>query len=957
MPAAAVEKEDGGLRTTGRDARGSGGKGGRRATHHGQGCPRQRWKRRTEGNVPRAGMLAVAVEKENGGLRTTNRDARGSGGKGGRRATHHEQGCSRQRYGSLLAVCFFGGELPKHEKINPDLAFSFYLCSWVYQKNMQLNYPKNFEKKIHFDQIRDLLKTHTLSSLGSDFVDQIQFETQKKTLLTLLGQVAEMREILVQGAEFPTNYYIDVRGALNRLRTDGTFLDTDELFDFKRSIETIVSIVQFIEKQEAENCVHLKELIANIETYPEVYRQINQIITKTGTIKDSASAELRQIRMAMFRKQQSVSKTVNQILRKAQENNWSDTDSSPAIRGGRLVVPVSAAYKRKIAGIVHDESATGKTSYIEPTEVVELNNELRELGYAERREIVKILVQFAESIRPYIDEFISAYDFLGKIDLIRAKAKLALVMEGVFPEIDDQPCLNWKKARHPLLYLAFKEEKKELVPLSIELGEEKRMLVISGPNAGGKSVCLKTVGLLQYMLQCGLFVPVEEDSEFGLFEQLFIDIGDEQSLEDDLSTYSSHIANMRYFTEHVNEKTLILIDEFGTGTEPSLGGAIAESVLEELNEKQAFGVITTHYANLKHYASQKEGILNGAMLYDNQLMTPLYRLQIGAPGSSFAFEIAHKMGLSKSILNRARAKVGREIVDFDHNLKTVAENKVQLERKVQSLSQKEVKLDKLTTTYAEQLKEIKQLKKEVLEKAKQEAEKLLQEANKTIEKTIRTITENKANKSVTRTIRQKYQDKKEDLLDIDAEKDQKIDQKIKKLQERDKRKKNKKPKEKEKLSTKPKIKNLEVGDLVKLPNGATGELLEITKEHAVVALGALKSTVKLKDLKYVSRNQKKQLRHTQNNSIQEKVFKQRMSFKADLDVRGMRAGEAIEKVTEHVDNALILGVGKIQILHGTGHGILRKLIRDYLSKQPDVSHFQDAHVDHGGAGITLVDLD
>lgn len=818
------------------------------------------------------------------------------------------------------------------------------------------NYPISFEEKVHFDKVKTLLKGYALSPMGKELVDAMIFTDDLSSLDSLLGKVSDMKNLLDEGQEFPVAYYIDVRPYLRKIRVSGTFLEINQLFDFKRSIETISAVVSFIGKQEEDKCLYLKKMIGTQNhTYPFVRERLEAILTKTGKIKDNASPELRKIRDSLLSKQQAVSKVVSRLLQGAKEYGWTSAETEVSVRDGRLVIPLNAAYKRKVSGIVHDESATGKTSYVEPAEAVELNNEIRELEYAERREILRILIEFAEAIRPYLDDLMRSYAFLAEIDFIRAKALFAQATEAIRPEIKEEPFVEWKQARHPLLYLNFKRENKELVPLDIKMDKEQRILLISGPNAGGKSICLKTVGLLQYMLQCGLFIPINEGSKCGLFQQLFIDIGDEQSIDDDLSTYSSHLSNMKYFTKNANPNTLIFIDEFGTGTEPLLGGAIAESVLEELNKKEVFGLITTHYTNLKHFASENEGIINGAMLYDTAAMTPLYKLEIGTPGSSFAFEIARKIGLSEKILQQAKEKIGEDRVNFDSHLNKVVKDKMIWEKKRFKIAQQERNLEQILERYKKELEELKEFKKKEIKKAKEEANQLLTEANRTIEKTIKTITENKANKSVTRAVRDKFEKEKERLL-YQEDNDTGIDKKIEKIKQREERKKNKKISKTLRVEEKEKV-EIVVGSQVKLQKtGAVGEVLELLGDELLVAIGSLKMHTKLKDVKPLSNNKAKKISSNTNRSIQKKVFDKRLTFQPDIDVRGERGVDAVAKVSEHIDNALMLGIRTVRVLHGTGYGVLRKMIRDYLTLQPDVESFRDEHIDHGGSGITIIEL-
>ncbi|MBT6007579.1 MAG: endonuclease MutS2, partial [Prolixibacteraceae bacterium] len=611
----------------------------------------------------------------------------------------------------------------------------------------------------------------------------------------------------------------------------------------------------------------------------------------------------------------------------------------------------------------YDESATGKTSYVEPNEIVEMNNEIRELEYAERREIVKILTNFSNDIRPYLEELFYSYDFLGEIDFIRAKAMLAIEFNAINPEFSNEAIIDWKHAVHPLLMKTLKKENRKIVPLNIKLTSEKHILLISGPNAGGKSVCLKTVGLLQYMLQCGLLIPVNESSKTGIFSQLFIDIGDEQSLENDLSTYSSHLLNMKHFVKNSNEKTLILIDEFGTGTEPMLGGAIAESILDKLNQLQTFGVITTHYTNLKHFASSASGIVNGAMLYDSQNMNPLFQLEIGKPGSSFAFEIARKIGLPEDILDNATEKIGKDHIDFDRNLRKINRDKHYWETKRQKIRKVEKILDEMAANYEEELKETKKLRKVVLAKAKEDADLLLSGVNKKIENTIHEIRKAQAEKEKTKLERQKLDQLKKDVIKKTTQSDEHIDKKIKKLREREKRRNQNRPEESKitvQIEKPEEHIELQPGDKVRIKGQNTiGDLIEINLKNAVVAFGQLITTLPRVQIERLSNNEAKNLgknRKSGTSRLAENFSEKRLTFKPEIDIRGQRVEEAISKVTEFIDEAIMFEVGQLRILHGKGHGILKETIREFLRSEPMVKNFKDEHVDFGGAGITVVNL-
>lgn len=648
------------------------------------------------------------------------------------------------------------------------------------------------------------------------------------------------------------------------------------------------------------------------------------------------------------------------LLQDAQTEGWAEKDTAIAIRDGRMVIPVPAAYKRRVNGIVHDESATGKTSYIEPTEIIETNNEIRELQLEEKREITRILRKFADDIRPYIEDLIPAYDFLAFVDYTKAKALFGIEMDAISPVFTSAPEMLWYEARHPLLYLSFKNTDKTLIPLRIEINEEQRIILISGPNAGGKSVCLQTAGLLQYMFQCGLPVPVSEASRFGIFKKILIDIGDEQSLENDLSTYSSHLINMKNFVRYGDRDTLVLIDEFGTGTEPMLGGAIAEAILHALNDHHVKGVITTHYTNLKHFASATPGIENGAMLYDNHRMMPLFQLEIGKPGSSFAFEIAKKIGLSKEILDEAASKVGEEHIHYDKHLKDIARDKRYWEEKRKKIHENEKRLDEVVEKYSQELQEASRLRKEIIKEAQEKAKELLAEANKTIENTIRKIRENQADKEKTRKLREEMEAQKQKLF-AEEEEEKRLKQKIEKIKKRENRKKKETPQTSPLSSHQPAEIQLQKGDFVKLPNQAVGEILEIKDKNAVIALGNIRTNVSVDKLEKVSANQVKKQIRTSSPSVypdfRENISQKRLLFKPEIDVRGMRGEEALQKVTDFLDEAVMLDSKNLRILHGTGTGALRQIIRQFLSTNPLVGSYADEQVQLGGAGITVVKLD
>ncbi|MBO5989619.1 MAG: Smr/MutS family protein [Paludibacteraceae bacterium] len=815
-----------------------------------------------------------------------------------------------------------------------------------------MTYPDNFETKTGFDKIRDLLNVNCLSQLGRDKVSEMCFSSDYEVVLDLVNQTAEFVRILQEEDDFPVSNYYDVRDCLRKIAVEGTYLTSAELFDLRRSVETIGLLVRFFNNKEEEQYYYLKKLAGDVFIFPELLVLIDRILDKFGQVKDNASPQLLEIRREMLAVQSSISRSLQGILRQAQSDGFVDKDVNPTMRDGRLVIPVSPAFKRKIKGIVHDESATGKTVFIEPEVVVEANNKIRELESRERREVIRILTSVTNEIRPRVDELFFSYEFLAQIDFIRAKALFAVQTNSVLPVTENRVVVDWYHAVHPLLFLSHQRQGKSVVPLDITLDKGDRILLISGPNAGGKSVCLKTVGLLQYMFQCGMLVPMAEGSHIGFFEKIFIDIGDEQSIENDLSTYSSHLTNMKFFVKNCNAKTILLIDEFGGGTEPQIGGAIAESLLGHFNNKQAFGVITTHYTNLKHFATETEGVVNGAMLYDRHLMQPLFRLEIGNPGSSFAIEIARKIGLPESVIAEASEKVGADYINMDKYLQDIARDKRYWETKRQNIRQKEKRIEELEAKYESELSAINAQRKEVVRQAKSESKQMLEQANAMIENTIRKIKEAQAEKEKTKEIRKEFERFKSENSDEANVSENSIDKKIAKLRE--------KQQQKGQTAQSKELAALKIGDNVRIKgqNGA-GEIIELQGKNAVVAFGMLKTSVKVDKLERVSKTQiKKEMKRSSFVSVDttEDIRQRSLNFKREIDVRGMRGDEALQAVQYFVDDALILSVDRIRILHGTGTGALRQIIREYLNTVHGVSSFHDEHVQFGGAGITVVEF-
>ena len=842
-------------------------------------------------------------------------------------------------------------------------------------------YPQNFEHKIGFNDIRKLLTDFCVSSLGQGRVEAMHFMTDVHQIRELHEHTKEFLRIMQGEEDFPEQDFYDVRPALKRIRIEGTYLDENELFDLKRSLSTIIGIVGFLNKEDEETTDNstaypaLHRLCQDVITFPQLVKRIDAILDKYGKIKDNASAELLRIRRELIATESGISKTLHAILRHAQQDGIVEKDVAPTMRDGRLVIPVVPALKRKIKGIVHDESATGRTVFIEPAEVVEANNRVRELEGEERREIIRILQEFTSEVRPLHRELLESYEFLAEIEFIRAKACLANHISAIPPQISNAPLVDWSMACHPLLKLSLARHGKKIVPLDISLHQHQRILIISGPNAGGKSVCLKTVGLLQYMLQCGLPIPIGENSKTGIFGSIFIDIGDEQSIEDDLSTYSGHLLNMKHMMKHCNGKSLLLIDEFGGGTEPQIGGAIAEAVLKRFNQKKTFGIITTHYQNLKHFAEDHEGVTNGAMLYDRQHMQALFQLQIGNPGSSFAVEIARKIGIPEDVIEDASKIVGKEYINADKYLQDIVRDKRYWENKRQNIHSREKEMEKTIARYETEIEELQKSRKEIIRQAKAEAEQLLKDSNAQIERTIKGIKEAQAEREKTRNIRQELDDFKQTLKDLEStHESDKIARKMQQIQERKKRqaeRKEKKATEAAKRNATDDLKNkvyeaqlsdepLKVGDTVRIKGQTTvGTINETDGKNAIVTFGMMRTNIKVDRLERAIAPAKKETQQAVtyvSKQTQDAVYEKKLNFKQDIDVRGMRGDEAINAITYFIDDAILLGMARVRILHGTGNGILRTLIRQYLHTIPGIKSFKDEHVQFGGAGITVVDL-
>ncbi|MDR0420965.1 MAG: Smr/MutS family protein [Prevotellaceae bacterium] len=819
-------------------------------------------------------------------------------------------------------------------------------------------YPKTYETKTGFDKIRNTVTTYCVTKLAKQKLQDAAFSSDYDFVCIRLKQTGEMQNIMRFEDSFPECVYVDITDFLKKITVSGTYMLATELFDLYKAMHSAKDIVAWFKKCDEQKYPELKKITGQIIVFPAVLSKIEEIINKFGQIKDNASPELMRIRKAITNYQQQISKKIYAILKSAQNEGIVDDDAGISVRDGRMVIPVNIANKKKIKGFVHDESATGKTAYIEPVEIVELNNEIKTLEYEEQREIIKILVAAADFIRPYIDELLSVGDFIGEFDFIRAKAKFSLATDATLPIITNKPMMNLLRAKHPLLMQTLKKENKEVVPLNLKINSENHILLISGPNAGGKSVCLKTAGLLQYMLQCGFLVSASENSEFGIFNDIFIDIGDEQSIENDLSTYSSHLLNMKTMLRHATDKSLVLIDEFGTGTEPAIGGAIAEAVLTRFLQNHVFGIITTHYTNLKHFAANNKGISNGAMLFDTQKIQPLFKLETGIPGSSFAFEIARKTGLPENILSLAAEKIGDSHINIEKSLREIARDRRYWEEKRSKIKQTDKYLQEITEKYENELKKLKDERKTIIAKAKEEAATLLANTNKQIENTIRIIKENQAEKEKTSEARKQLNDFKQNTFteNQNSEADS-IDKKIETLTKiRQKRSERKKQQPENKITEN----EIKTGSKVRIKGqSAIGEIIKISDKNVLISYGNIITSIKAESIEVVSENEYRQNLRL-NKTIQPHtgfdMSAMKLNFKPSIDVRGMRAEEAISVIENFIDEAMMVGCSELKILHGKGNGILRTQIRNILKNVADIKYIGDEHPDFGGAGITVIKM-
>ena len=826
------------------------------------------------------------------------------------------------------------------------------------------------EQKIGFNKVREKIAAKCVTQYAQRKVAAEQISHDPEEILFRLGLTDEMRLICLFEDSFPAGGYLDTKEFLLPLQAENTSIDLPSLRALRTSLDTLRRILAFFRECKDDLYPMLRQISASVSYDPEISRRIDTILDRSGEVRDTASPELAEIRRSLRAKEGQVSRRINAILGSAKSEGLVDADAEVVVRDGRVLIPVAAGSKKKLPGIVYDESASGKTAFVEPIEIIELGNQIRELQFDEQREIARILQLFTEFLRPYLGGLIAASEYIGEIDFIRSKALVALDMIAGMPILSTNGELNLRRARHPLLEASLRREKKEIVPLTLSLSREKHILLISGPNAGGKSVCLKTVGLLQYMFQWGMLIPTSEVSEMLIFDSIFIDIGDNQSLENDLSTYSSHLQNMREILTHATASSLVLIDEFGSGTEPAAGGAIAEAVLSRLDEMGVYGVITTHYTNLKLYADKSSGVVNGAMLFDGAAIKPLFQLQQGMPGNSFAFELARKMGLPSEVVKDAEERAGSEFVNIERNLRQIARSRRVLDEKLARIKSTDKTLESLTDKYQKELGEVKALKKSVLEEARREAQEIIAEANKQVERTIREIRESQAERDKTKVARENLTKFKETLQqDKPSENDAAIERKMQQIIARKERERVRKEKRGEAPAPAPRKEKpvsqetpLQIGDKVRLKdNDMVGEVTQITAKYISVSVGSIISKLAPGKVEKISNQQYKDRSRTTFRPVihydSESISRRKLEFRPTIDIRGQRLNDALDIVMHFIDDATMVGVGQVKILHGKGNGVLREEIRKYLKTVPGVKSFRDEAVQQGGAGITVVEMD
>ena len=837
------------------------------------------------------------------------------------------------------------------------------------------------EQKIGFDRIRQIISDKCSTVYATERAATETFSNKASQIRKRLLLTDEMRLIMMFEDSFPSGGFIDCIDFLKPLESTSSAIDLLSLRKLKTMLETLRKVTAFFEDIKDGVYPNLKRMSAPIMSFPEVQRRIEGIIDRYGDIKDTASDILYEIRRSLREKEGAISRRMSAILKRAQEEGIVDSDAGVAVRDGKMLIPVSAANKKRLAGFIYDESATGKTAYIEPAEVVELDNQIKELKFSEQREILRILLEFTEFMRPYIPELLDAARYLGEIDFIMAKAQVALEFIAGMPVISDNGEMNLRKARHPLLERALRKEKKEIVPLTASLTPAKHILLISGPNAGGKSVCLKTVGLLQYMFQWGMLIPTSETSEMMIFDRIMVDIGDDQSIDNDLSTYSSFLVNMKDMLAKADNKTLILIDEFGSGTEPAAGGAIAEAILCEFDKRGAYGVITTHYTNLKLYASADTGVMNGAMMFDVKNIAPMFKLEMGLPGNSFAFELARKTGLPEAIIKDAESRAGEEFVGIERNLRKIARNRKALDEKLERIKNTDRTLENITDKYQKELLQIKSLKKEIIDEAKKEAEAIIKGANKQVENTIKTIRESQAAKEETQEARKGLQDFMS-LLAAKKEQEQKekedyIEKKIRQLDARKERQKQRKAQKADQKAQQEQMEQqaeqlrleafrsapLKAGEKVRVKaNGMVGEVVKVSAKAIVVTIGNISSKMPLDKVERITSNEfksaiKENARPVSSIKVDSSLSERKLNFSTELDVRGERLNDAVEKVTHYIDDALMLNVSSVRIIHGKGTGVLRDELQKLIRTMPGVASAKDEHIQFGGSGVTVVTFD
>jgi DNA mismatch repair protein MutS2 len=784
-------------------------------------------------------------------------------------------------------------------------------------------YPNNSADKLGFSEVKELIKAHCLSTMGQQMVDKIQVMSNYDLISKFLNQAHEFKNILQNDDALPINHFFDIKSLANKVRIEGSFLSEEEFFQVQASLTTVFAVIAYFNERESVY-PNLEALFEHLPIEKIILKKIDQVIDQKGKIRHNASRELMEITTGITKAEQEARKKIDQIFKAASSSGWT-ADGSLTVRDGRICIPLLAENKRKIKGFIHDESASGQTVYMEPEEVFTLNNRIRDLEFDRRREIIKILTALTDELRLYVPLLLSYHGLLTKLDFVRAKALFAIDIEAEMPKMVNEGRLTLYNARHPLLFLNFKKEQKTVVPLNVSIDDATRIIVVSGPNAGGKSVCMKTVGLLQMMVQAGLLIPASADSVAGVFKQMFVDIGDDQSIESDLSTYSAHLSKMKKFVEDANGKTLILIDEFGTGTDPQFGGPIAEAVLEALNHKKVRGMVTTHYSNLKIFASNSEGIENASMLFNNTEMKPLYMLEVGKPGSSYAFEIAQKIGLPQNVLNLARNKISSGQKKVDSLLVDLEREKKEIFDTKQKLDRQQRRVDSLLRENEELKSFLDENRKNLIKEAKQEAKDIILNANKLVENTIAEIKSSNADKEVTRSLR--------DNLTTELKKNTVKAEPVKTAAKTDE--------------------ELKPGDWVKLTDSeTTGQVIELIKDNVVIAMGELRTVVKRKRVEKVSKAAvPKELRRSAIGNTSDIA-----SFSPEIDVRGMRTEDALHAIEKLFDRALMMGFGNLKIIHGKGDGILRKMIRQYLKKYDQVDRMEDEHADRGGDGITYVYL-